>query len=516
MSAEYRESSPLTPTEQAIRRRKRVGCLAWIVLLVLIVLFVRSCFRGDERQATEEAHFKYGSIGSDIDNGLPIALLNVLPKMFPEHLPAGTQHLGDLRSFGFIVEPGMELPIGFSIRHQGIRLAGLNCGSCHTGVVRDVATSPGKQILGMPANQLRLQEFFGFLFNCVSDPRFSVDAVLQEMRQHGHRFLPGEETLYRQVVIPQFRGQLLLRSLQIGPIFAEEHPSWGAGRVDTFNPYKYIQFSEYYRDGVPLDERIGTSDFPSLWNQGIREGMELHWDGNNASVFERNLSASFGAGATRDSVDLASIERIQKWMADLPPPRFEDYFGWKIDTEKAARGRTIYQTYCFDCHDPNGKQVGTVDDLADVKTSPYRLNSYTEELARLQLAYGQGYSWQWKHFKKTTGYANMPLDGIWARAPYLHNGSVPTMWDLLTRQEERSKEPFFRGHGVIDPERLGIQTDVEFYGPQNFPAWKFVVFDKTSQSYVPGNANQGHTGERYGTELSDEEKWDLIEFLKTL
>lgn len=135
------------------------------------------------------------------------------------------------------------------------------------------------------------------------------------------------------------------------------------------------------------------------------------------------------------------------------------------------------------------------------------MNSYTEKLAGLQLAYGKGYDWEFKSFRKTEGYANSPLDGIWARAPYLHNGSVPTMWDLLTPEAQRNngQTTFYAGHGVYDSENMGFRTDVDaINGRPSF------LFDTT----LPGNGNQGHTGERYGTELSDEDKRALIEYLK--
>ena len=98
-------------------------------------------------------------------------------------------------------------------------------------------------------------------------------------------------------------------------------PAWGRGRVDTFNPYKAIQFN-WTLDQLPHDELIGASDFPSLWNQQPREGMHLHWDGNNTSVDERNLSASLGAGVTPVTVDHASLQRIHDWIWTLPPPRY--------------------------------------------------------------------------------------------------------------------------------------------------------------------------------------------------
>jgi len=64
---------------------------------------------------------------------------------------------------------------------------------------------------------------------------------------------------------------------------------------------------------------------------------------------------------------------------------------------------------------------------------------------------------RFSHFRKTGGYANLPLDGIWLRAPYLHNGSVPTLRDLL---EPAAKRPalFYRGYDVYDPAKVGFVT----------------------------------------------------------
>src|SRR6516165_5533219 len=67
-------------------------------------------------------------------------------------------------------------------------------------------------------------------------------------------------------------------------------------------------------------ELIGIADFPSIFNQGPREGMHLHWDGNNTSLAERNLSAAMGAGVTPDSADFATINRVANWLRTLRPP----------------------------------------------------------------------------------------------------------------------------------------------------------------------------------------------------
>jgi hypothetical protein len=96
-------------------------------------------------------------------------------------------------------------------------------------------------------------------------------------------------------------------------------------------------------------------------------------------------------------------------------------------------------------------------------------------------------------------YKARPLNGIWASAPFLHNGSVPNLWELLQKPDQRVTT-FNVGSWEIDPVKIGFATSAE-------PA--------TSEfnTMLPGNSNKGH---EYGIELSDKEKWELIEYLKTL
>ncbi len=496
----------LTPTERhqhRSRNRRRLVVLVTLVVLAFIVYF-RYVRGAPTTYRSIEAHFKYGSIGSDIENGIPADILFVLPAVFPEYLPEGPKSPRDLTAFGFIQEPGHDRPIGFSERKRVIPLTGLNCAACHVGVVRDDPESPGLLVLGMPSNTVNLGAYFQFLFDCASDERFEGDTIIDAIRERKGWVDPVYAFVYRQAM-PRLQAALLLRKGQLAPLFAPGHPDFGPGRVDTFNPYKLIQFERYFRGRLlPPEQLIGTADFPSIWNQGMRDGLNLHWDGNNPSVDERNVSASFGAGATRDNVDIESIERVTAWLWNLTPPTMPFV---RIDEAASSRGARIFNAYCFDCHGEGGSRLGKVEALADIGTSRWRLDSYTEELAELQRAYGQEYdAWTLESFRKTDGYANAPLDGLWARAPYLHNGSVPTVWDLL-QPENKRPVTFYRGHGVLDIEKLGIRADIERAG-----GFRSYLFD-TSED---GNANHGHSGPAYGTELSEREKLDLIEHLKTL
>ena len=100
-------------------------------------------------------------------------------------------------------------------------------------------------------------------------------------------------------------------------------------------------------------------------------------------------------------------------------------------------------------------------------------------------------------------YPAKPLAGIWATAPYLKNGSVANMWDLLTRPENRPKT-FTVGSREYDTKTLGYRST-----PDAPSAGPLFVFDATKT----GNSNAGHV---YGMQLSDDDKWALIEYLKVL
>lgn len=109
---------------------------------------------------------------------------------------------------------------------------------------------------------------------------------------------------------------------------------------------------------------------------------------------------------------------------------------------------------------------------------------------------GELYSWHFQNYRSTDGYVNMPLDGIWLRAPYLHNGSVPTLEALLLPGPMRPKT-FFRGCNDFNPHTVGFDCSEGF------------LFDTS----LTGNSALGHD---YGVDLSSQDRTALIEYLKTL
>ena len=154
-----------------------------------------------------------------------------------------------------------------------------------------------------------------------------------------------------------------------------------------------------------------------------------------------------------------------------------------------------------------------VEGIVECRTDRGRLDSYTLEMEKYQkdrlfCAFPEH---RFRQFKKTDGYANQPLDGLWLRAPYLHNGSVPTLRDLLEVPADRPVA-FRRGrrHVRLGPERGGFEAPAcipSLGGTQEDRSGSF-CFDTTR----PGNSSRGHL---YGTDLSPAEKDALLGYLLT-
>jgi mono/diheme cytochrome c family protein len=430
----------------------------------------------------------------------PYEVFKALPAICSEKLPGG------YASVGLIVEPGHDLPVGVSRRRRlGLDQVGFNCALCHAGTVRDSPSATPRVVLGMPAHQLDLESLVQFVLDCSLDSRTTRESVAGRFRALGGRTPLFERLIMRAGLVDRLKLQTLDLRNRIAPILADGVPRWGRGRVDTFNPYKAIQFN-WHLDQLPPSELIGASDYPSLWNQAPREGMHLHWDGDNTSVDERNLSAALGAGVTPVTVDHAAIKRVRDWIWTLPPPAYP----YAIDQGLAARGATVYRQYCFECHGGNrfrdgvkdAARVGEIEDIDRIGTDRHRLDSYTDVFAANQTSLYPDSAYRFTHFRKTRGYANQPLDGIWLRGPYLHNGSVPTLRDLL-EPPDRRPTVFFRGYDVFDRAKVGFVSNV----PQA-DGRSFFRFDTA----VEGNGNAGHV---YGVALEESDKQAIVEYLKT-
>jgi hypothetical protein len=526
MSAAPGGDAPTT----ARRRWIRIACFSILGVVVVFGVYLAIRLTRDRpvEYADDVRHFEYGSTGGEKMNGIPYWFWVAMPEIFSDRLPDKRPGRG-YSSFGLIYEKGKDprydLPIGTSMRNwRGIDVVYLNCASCHTGTVRDAPGADPHVVPGMPAHTFDLGAFGHFLTSIPASEKFNAQRFLDQigkMQDDPHRLIDKPDfinrLIFRFYAVSLMREKLLMFGDRLSFIRTD---TWGPGRVDTFNaPKGLLNFPMQYADPKEL---MGNVDFPSIWNQGPRKGMQLHWDGNNTSVDERNLSAAFGTGAFPPNLDARRLLRTAKWLETARPLGYL----YHVDQTLAARGKPVYEEYCTGCHgwrDPPFRNnppradelVGTVVPIDRIGTDRGRLDSYTWVLAVNQSTLYAGYEKDWgfkepypqrfSHFRKEPGYANLPLDGIWLRGPYLHNGSVPNLRELLEPAAARSKV-FFIGNDVYDPEDVGFVSNVPGQDGR-----AFFRFDTGK----PGNGNGGHEGPVYGTDLPAEEKRALLEYLKT-
>jgi hypothetical protein len=515
-----------------LRKRRWAGIafFAVVVAIVLPALYLVERFTRDRPvdYADDVQHFERGSTGGEKMNGIPYWFWVALPELFPEYLPDKRPGRG-YSSFGMVYKTGDDpryaLPLGMSMRNvRGIDLVYLNCAACHIGTVRDAPGAPPRVVPGMPAHGFDLGAWGNFLTSVPLDQKLTGPRMMDQitaMQNDPHRLVDKPDfinrLIFRYAAVHLMRERLVILRQRLSFI---DTATWGPGRVDTFNAPKALL--NFPMDKADPRERMGNVDFPSIWYQGPRKGMQLHWDGNNTSVDERNLSAAFGTGAYPPTLDAERVLRVAKYLETARPLPYP----YPIDRAMAARGAPLYKKYCAGCHgtpaapfrsSPPSKDehVGTVVPIADIGTDRSRLDSYTWLLAVNQSTLYTGYEKEWgfdkpypqrfSHFRKTNGYANMPLDGIWLRAPYLHNGSVPNLYELLEPAPARTT-CFYRGNDVYDRQKVGFVSDVAQQDGRHF-----FPLDTTKS----GNGNQGHEGASYGTDLPASEKQALLEYLKT-
>jgi hypothetical protein len=241
------------PTKPFIAISKRVFLVITVVIFAIILWLVWPFL--DNRRAVEYAnideHFRYGSIGGENSDGIPYWIVKVLPTVFADKLPGE-----GFTSLGFIQEPDRELPISFvrSTNSLGIDVVTQNCVTCHVGTLREKATDTNPRIISaMPGITVNLQGFIRFVTECAADERFSAEHLMPFISDAGANFNPLEKLVYRFLVIPRTRDELLVQRHDFS--FMDKQSTYGPGRVDTFTSYKTRRY------GFPVEKLANTDRF---------------------------------------------------------------------------------------------------------------------------------------------------------------------------------------------------------------------------------------------------------------
>lgn len=426
-------------------------------------------------------NFKYGSFGHKW--GLPYYFWQVMPEVFADKLPGD----GGWKSFGFEFEAGTDYPVGFALQTTGFPGLSPNCALCHAGSYRTNSASKAQLVLGAPPGRLDFKGFVDFVLACGNDPRWSAEVLLPAIERRV-TLRPLEREVYRRLLIPGF--PLVAKFGGRMTRWMDERPAPGCGRMDAFNFFKINVLFQ------PDDGSIGTCDFAALWNQRSRTNMWLHWNGSGNDLITENHLSAYPANFWSFGFRPDNFARMTNFIWNLSPPKFP----YPIDQPAADRGREVFSAQCAECHAFGSAKIGQTTGIETVATDPYFLGMWTDKFIRRLEQIDAG-PFHFTGMRRSNGYLNTPLDGIWMRAPYLHNGSVPTLADLLTPPRKRPKH-FYRGFNVYDQSKVGFRStddDARAIG-------------SLYETSLPGNSNRGH---EWGTELPAKAKRDLIEFLKT-
>jgi hypothetical protein len=204
---------------------------------------------------------------------------------------------------------------------------------------------------------------------------------------------------------------------------------------------------------------------------------------------------------------------VRAYIASIEPPKYP----FPVDAELASAGREVFDKNCSRCHGtygPGGSYPNRLVMLDDIGTDSLLAMGSAQFGKAFTEWFASSFFGETARLEPQKGYVAPPLDGIWATAPYLHNGSVPTIATLL----DSGARPTYwqRNHGdsslsSYDQTALGWKTRALAGGKKSVADddIKKSIYDTT----LPGYANGGHT---FGDELTEGERTAVIEYLKTL
>jgi mono/diheme cytochrome c family protein len=251
-------------------------------------------------------------------------------------------------------------------------------------------------------------------------------------------------------------------------------------------------------------------DVPAWWL--LKKKKTMYHTGGTDTRSVRSLM-QFMMGPLNFPADIhraeADFQDIRAFLLSLEPPKCP----LPVDRHLAAKGERLFKAHCARCHGTYGANwtyPNRVVPIDEIGTDRRRYDGITGK-------FGEYYNKSWfadYKVRATAGYQAPPLDGIWATAPYFHNGSAPTVYHVL---HSKSRPKLFT---------RSYRTDLDAYDPVRL-GWKVTLLDKAPDPKTtapielrkvydtsrPGRGNGGHT---FGDKLTEAERMAVIEYLKTL
>jgi mono/diheme cytochrome c family protein len=368
---------------------------------------------------------------------------------------------------------------------EGVRVVSANCLLCHAGRIN------GELIVGLGAHdrdftgdQAALVELAGGL---ISDPT---------EKQEWMRFRD------RMKAIGPFQ-----RTSTVGVNPAD---SFTAALMAHRDPETMAWSNEPL---LPLPpEVVVPVDVPPWWRMSKKNAMFYNASGrgDHARIMMAASLLCTESNAEADVIDKAFVD-VRAWIeSSVTVP----VWPYAIDMNLATAGKGVYAEHCETCHGTNGKDgvyPNQLVPLAEVGTDAVLVEGESEFAGRFVEWFAQSFWGKTSRMEPSIGYIAPPLDGVWATAPFLHNGSIPTLEALL----DSTKRPTYWT-------RTFLSTDYD----EAAAGWKFTVVDhgqaaepnasmkvRIYDTSLVGYGNGGHT---FGDQLTEDDRHALLEYLKTL
>jgi hypothetical protein len=415
---------------------------------------------------------------------------------------------------------GEIAPVGGS----KVMVANMGCAACHAGVTYADNGNPqtNRVMLGTPNSSLNLEAY--------------TQAIYVAMRRHANstRLIETAQILFpemgwrerqslRFLVLPLARSRLKdLEALKRPTPF----PNGSPGNTNGVAALKSA-LSTPLLDGGPGDK--GNVSIPALGDRVWRKALladgayripgHAHGEATVAAdISAKHLAAlaTITSFFTVPSMGVHPDDAIRKsddanaifaWLKSYQPQAFPG----AINIAKARRGAMTYEQNCASCHGDYAwdtekpKLVRFPNWLGDIGTDGLRSIAFDRKLADAvdKTAYRGKIAVQ-----IGKGYAAPPLSGLWSSAPYLHNGSVPSLWALLSPEQRPVK--FMVGGHALDYKAVGLRLQADGGYPAGYQPFSKPYWYDTD---IKGQGNQGHM---QGATLRAADKEALIEFLKLL
>jgi mono/diheme cytochrome c family protein len=267
---------------------------------------------------------------------------------------------------------------------------------------------------------------------------------------------------------------------------------------------------------IQITGRVVPTDVPAWWL--LRKKNAMFYNGFGRGDFGRFLMASnlltVSDSSEAQEVD-SHISNVLAYIYSLRPPKYP----YPVNQGLARRGGVLFVEHCSKCHG-HYASGGTDESLAPGDGGEYPnllipesiigtdslLNSNDYQSPQIVDWFNRSWFARGDHparLEPFNGYIAPPLDGIWITAPYLHNGSVPTLEGVLNSRARPAYWSRDFDHPQYDYAEVGWKYKKED-GPRGT-----AVYNTT----LPGYGNQGHS---FGDRLSDHDRKAIIEYLKTL